>query len=73
MSLLTALVVKNRIYFIFLKRRARSTLKDIQYRESSYQVRQILVFFCKLVALILCYNSSTEEIFILGGGLNTLQ
>ena len=69
MSLLTALIGENShilggIYFIFLKNRRRPTWKAFNTkfgpqwkdRESSYQVRQILAFFCKLVALILDWN-----------------
>ena len=65
MSLLTALIVKNshilgRIYFIFLKNILNQTWKAFNTkfgpqwkdRKSSYQVRQVLAVFCKLVALI---------------------
>ena len=66
MSLLTAPIVRNShilagIYFIFPKKCSRPNLKDFQYQiwtslkrleKSSYQVRQVLVRFCKLVALI---------------------
>ena len=53
MSLLKALIVKNShflagIYFLSFK--LGPQWKD---RENSYQVRQILVLFCNLVALIL--------------------
>ena len=66
MALLTALIVKNiyilaRIDFIFLQTRPRPNLKDFQYQiwaslkrsGSSDQVRQNLLLFCTLVALIL--------------------
>ena len=66
MSLSTAPVVKNRyilpvIYFIFLKNvldktwKAFNTKFEPQWKDqkSSYQVRQILALFRKLVALIL--------------------
>ena len=63
MSLLTTLIVKNshilaRTYYIFLGKRPIQNLKGFHYEiwttvESSYQVRQILAPFCKLVALIL--------------------
>ena len=63
MSLLRALIVKNShilagIYFAFLKIRHGLNFKRFQYqtwtgksRESSYQIRQILALFCKLIAL----------------------
>ena len=67
MSLLTTLIVKNShilagIYFIFLKNTLNQTWKAFNSKlepqckdqESSYQVKQILAIFCKLVALILC-------------------
>ena len=67
MSILTALIVKNShilagIYFVFLTKRPRPNLKGFENQiwtslkrseKSSYQVTQILGFFCKLVALIL--------------------
>ena len=66
MSLLTALIVKNGhilsgIYFIFLKNvldltwNVFNTEFEPQWnvQESGYQVKQILVLFCKLVTLIL--------------------
>ena len=66
MSLLTALIVKHSrisptIYFLFPKNCLGPNLKGFQYQiwtsvkdwSSSYQVRQILAIFCKLVALIL--------------------
>ena len=66
MSLLTVLIAKISYilavnYFIFLTKRPRPNVKSFQSKfrpqgkdgESSYQVRQILQFFCKLVALIL--------------------
>ena len=70
MCLLTALIVKNGqslagIYFIFFKKnildqtwKAFNTKFGPQWknRESSYQVRQVLVLFCKLAALILGEN-----------------
>ena len=65
MSLLTALIVRNShtldgIYFIFLKNALDQISKAFyskfgpqwKDRESSYQVRQILAFLCKSVALI---------------------
>ena len=68
-SLLTALVAENShilvgSYFIFLKnvldqtRHTFNTKFGLQSRvwESSYQVRQILRFFCKVVTLILGQN-----------------
>ena len=70
MCLLTALIVKNGqslagIYFIFFRKsildqtwKAFNTKFGPQWknRESSYQVRQVLVLFCKLAALILGEN-----------------
>ena len=64
--LLTALIVKNcqildGIYFIFLKT-SQTNLKGFQQqictsvKISSYQLRQVLANFCKLVTLILAYN-----------------
>ena len=66
MSLLTTPVIKSndmltRFYFIFLKQCPRPNLIGFQYQiwfsvkrsEVSYQVEQVLAFFCKLVALIL--------------------
>ena len=65
MSLLTALIVENgyilaRIYFIFLRKRARRNLKRFQHqiwtsvigkdRESSYQARQILALFWQIIS-----------------------
>ena len=69
MSLLTAPIVKNSdmlagIYFIFLRNALDQTWNsfDTEFRpqwkdrESSYQVRQNLALFCKLVALTLSWN-----------------
>ena len=65
MSFLTALIAKNShilpgIYFVYLMKRLRPNFNSFQYqiwtsvdRVSSYQVTQILVLFCKLVALVL--------------------
>ena len=67
MSLLRTLIVQNSdilagIWFIFLKIVLRETWKAFNSKfgpqwkdqESSYQVRQISMPFCKLVALMLC-------------------
>ena len=63
MSLLTALIVKNShilagIYFIFLKKRPKPNFFNTKLgpQNLSYQIRQVLVLFCKLVALILSQN-----------------
>ena len=63
MSISTAAIVKDcnilaGIYFIFLKKHPIGNLKVFQYQnltsvKSRYQVRQILVPFANLVALIL--------------------
>ena len=51
-----------RIYFIFLKKiQARPNLKGFQYQiwkhhKISYQLGQILAFFCKLLTQIACSN-----------------
>ena len=63
---INSLIVRNGhtltgIYFIFLKNVLDQTWKAFntkfgpqwEDRESSYQIRQILALFCKLVALIL--------------------
>ena len=69
MSLSAALIVKSShilagIYFIFLKKVLDQTWKAFNTnfgrqgkdQDSSYQVRQILALFCKLVAPILGKN-----------------
>ena len=66
MSLLTAPIVKNgeilaEVYFVFLTKVLEQTSKIFSTKlrpqcknwRNSYEVRQILVIFCKLVALIL--------------------
>ena len=73
LSLLTALIVKNNhilagIYFIFLKKVLYQTWKTFNTKvepqwtdwERSYQVKQILALFCKLIALILGSKSVIE-------------
>ena len=73
MSLSAALIVQSShilagIYFIFLKKVLDQTWKAFntnfgrqgKYQESSYHVRQILAFFCKLVAPILGKNRVRE-------------
>ena len=69
LSLLTAATVKNSlilagIYFIILKKCPRPNLKVFntkfgpqgKYQGSTYQVRQVLAIFFKVVALILSLN-----------------
>ena len=64
MSLFTALIAENShiltgIYFIFLKKNKRLSMSnlnrsgEIGNEDISYQVRQNLLLFCKLLALIL--------------------
>ena len=70
MSLLATLIVKNSyilaaIYNIFLKKCPRPKLKGFKYslkthwkdQKSSNKVRPVLAHFCKLVSLILDFDS----------------